>query len=259
VRRFSIQRRNKSVTDPIKRAETLVQKAEGRGIRLRLMGHGAIRIHSPRYSYLFESLKREITDLDFVSYSKSKDVLIKFFEEEGIQSDREMRMLMTVLGRYKFRDPETNFLVDVFFDKLVMNHTINFSNRLELDSPTLPLTDLLLGKTQIVKLNEKDVKDIIVLLLEHEVGDGDRDQIDAKYLSHLLGNDWGFYYTVTSNLRSIRDEFMEMYPQINNRDIVTSRIDTMLSTIENQPKSFRWRMRSRIGTSQKWYTQVDDN
>jgi hypothetical protein len=29
--------------------------------------------------------------------------------------------------------------------------------------------------------------------------------------------------------------------------------------IENQPKSMGWKMRSRVGTKQKWYTEVADD
>jgi hypothetical protein len=52
-----------------------------------------------------------------------------------------------------------------------MNHIIEFKDRLEKDYPTIPLEELMLEKLQIVKINEKDIKDLIVLILEHEIGE----------------------------------------------------------------------------------------
>ena len=97
-------------------------------------------------------------------------------------------------------------MIEVFFDKLEMNHTISFNKRLEADSPTLPLSELLLQKTQIVKINEKDIKDIIVLLRAHDVGKRDNETINLEALAQAgLISDWGFYYTVTTNLQKVKD------------------------------------------------------
>jgi hypothetical protein len=45
---------------------------------------------------------------------------------------------------------------------------------------------------------------VIVLLLEHGIGTDreciDGECIDAEYIATNLQNDWGFYYTVTTNL-----------------------------------------------------------
>ncbi len=58
---------------------------------------------------------------------------------------------------------------------------------------------------QIVEINEKDLKDSIVLLRAHTVGDTDKDTINAKRIAKLLADDWGFYYTVTTNLKKLKD------------------------------------------------------
>jgi hypothetical protein len=55
----------------------------------------------------------------------------------------------------------------VFYEKLAFSHVINWSGRLEADKPSIPLAEMLLEKMQIVKINEKDVIDTIMLLLEH--------------------------------------------------------------------------------------------
>lgn len=48
---------------------------------------------------------------------------------------------------------------------------VKFQNRLHVDSPTIPLAELALEKLQIVRLNEKDVKDMLMLFAAHPVGD----------------------------------------------------------------------------------------
>ena len=58
-----------------------------------------------------------------------------------------------------------------------------------------------LEKMQIVQINEKDIVDTIMLMREHDVGDQGPETIDAKYIAKLLGNEWGFYYTCTTNLK----------------------------------------------------------
>jgi len=42
-------------------------------------------------------------------------------------------------------------MVEIFLDKLRMNHTINFVKRLEADLITIPLTELLLENSRSLK------------------------------------------------------------------------------------------------------------
>ena len=114
-------------------------------------------------------------------------------------------------------DAPKGFHVDVFYDRLDMCHNLDFKGRLELDSPTIPLADLLLEKMQIVKINEKDIKDSMVLLRAHNLASSGREDIDAEYVSELLSKDWGFYYTVTTNLNKIR-EMMPNYEALTDED-----------------------------------------
>ena len=53
-------------------------------------------------------------------------------------------------------------------------------SRLEIDSPTVPLAGLLLQKLQIVRTNEKDIQEAVMLLSEHDVGKGDKEQVNGE-------------------------------------------------------------------------------
>ena len=39
---------------------------------------------------------------------------------------------------------------------------------------------------------------------------GDKEEINGGYIAKILGNDWGFYYTVNQNLTKLK-EFFDKY------------------------------------------------
>src|SRR5437868_11291216 len=58
------------------------------------------------------------------------------------------------------------------------------------------------NKLQIYEINRKDLVDVIALLLDHPVGEGD-DAIDARYVARLACDDWGFSSTLKLNIASL--------------------------------------------------------
>ena len=158
-----------------------------------------------------------------------------------------------------FYDRDRGIVVDVFFDKLEMCHDIDFKGRLEVDYPTIPLAEMLLEKLQIVQITEKDVKDVIILLREHEIGDHDDETINAKYIAKIFAKDWGFYYTATTNLKKIK-QLLGSFNALTDEDKrnVESKIDKLLDIIEKEPKSLGWKMRAKIGTKKIWYRKVEE-
>ena len=239
----------------------IVEDANQRGITLRLLGATAIMIHSPKDLPAFDKLNRQLSDIDFMALSKQEKKVIEFLQEKSYIYDRTNRSvaMTSSSSRYIFEHPTNKMHVDIFFDKLQMCHTIDFTKRLSVDSPTISLADLLLEKMQIVEINEKDLKDTLVLLREHEIDTHDNDTINQTYVSGILSRDWGFYYTVTQNLNKVRDA-AQKYPifEPSDQQVVKSKIDKLLDAIERQPKTMGWKMRSKIGTKQRWYTEVED-
>lgn len=236
----------------------VVTEAKEKGVVLRLLGALAFQIHCLKFSSMYKVLKREISDVDFVGYSKQSDGIRNIFADLGYILDKHYAAFRS--ERDIFWDTKNSLKIDVFFDRLEMCHTIDLKGRLEVDFPTIPLADMLLEKMQIVQLNEKDVIDTLVLLREHEVGEVDDETVNHDYIASILSNDWGFYYTVTSNFMRMRDEFLPIYAVLTEEDkhIIQTRLDTLLKKIEEKPKSFKWKMRSRVGTKKKWYNDVED-
>jgi len=243
--------------DPVVEAVRVVEEAKNQSVVLRVMGAIAVRLHCPNFTDLHRSMGREISDMDFIGYEKASSKIERFFQGLGYAA-RPLTYSFRQSGRLIFIDNTSARRVDVFLDRLEMCHTIDFSKRLEVDYPTIPLAELLLEKMQIVKLNEKDVKDTVVLLREHSIGQGDTETINIGYIAKLLSNDWSFYYTVKMNLNKVKG-LVQGYAELDedsNRD-VAGKIDQILTGIENEPKSFSWRMRAKIGPSKKWYREVD--
>jgi len=249
------------LSDYLQEALRVVEYARKKGVTLRVIGAAALRIHCSNHIELHKALGRELTDLDFVGYEKQSEDIDKVFADLGYDTKQYLSAMMDRGLRYRkfFYDRNNKRICDIFLDRLEMCHVIEFEGRLEIDYPTVSLTDYLLAKMQIVKLNEKDVKDTIVLLIEHDIGDNDKETVNADYISRLLAEDWGFYHTFTTNLNKIRqrvDDFEVIPPQEKQK--LKLNLDLLLKAIEERPKSFKWKMRARIGTKQKWYNEVEE-
>ena len=133
-----------------KEIRRIISEAEGRNLPLRIMGGAAIRMHCPGHHELYDRLKRVPKhDMDFVTYSKFRPVTKKLFMDLGYEPYISL-MLTGATGRHRqiFNDKEGNKAIDVFLDKLEMCHVIDFKDRLEVDSPTVPLAELLLQNSK---------------------------------------------------------------------------------------------------------------
>ncbi len=235
----------------------LLEAARTEGLSLRLLGALAFELQCPTYRSLRNRLGRVLSDLDFVSLSVQWNELIDFMERQGYGFDNRYAMLHGNERLIFFHDD--GFRVDIFLDRLDMCHTVDFRGRLDIDPNTISITDLLLEKLQIVQLTEKDVIDMLVLFLEHDVGESERG-IHAPYLSGLLAADWGFYYTATQNLRHLQDNAVESFEGLTEpqRAEIRNRIEVLLRRIETAPKTRRWRLRAAIGPRVRWYKEVGD-
>jgi hypothetical protein len=239
-------------------ADRLVAAARDAGVTLRLIGALAFQRRCPRFGHLQETLGRRYTDIDLAGYGRDMPRIRKLFSSLGYREDSGV-YVESEGSRLVFNHPQTRLHVDVFLDKLEFSHTISWNGRLEVDDETVPLAEMLLGKMQIVKINEKDIIDTIMLLLEHPLGASDGDTINIDHIAGLTARDWGLWRTVTMNLGKVSD-MAKRYEQLAGEDqlVVRTRVDEALERIEAEPKSRRWRLRARVGDRVKWYREVDE-
>ena len=238
----------------------IVERAQAKGVFLRILGSTAFRIHSPEYVSVHEAMNRPLTDVDFAAYSKQDRAIEAFLKEEGYKLTMAAVTPEIFALRRIFNHPTNGIHIDVFLDELNFCHKISFRGRLEADSPTIPLAELVLEKTQIVTLNQKDIKDMLILLAAHPIGDNDKETINGKHIAGILSKDWGLYYTTILSLDKIR-KGLEVYRQpFSDQDVenIRGRLDQLSKMIEEAPKSLSWKARARIGPKVKWYNDVDD-
>jgi len=264
----------------LQEAEAIVTEAEERDIILRIMGGLGVAIHCKEHRDFAVKLGRvgtgvirgqEYSDIDFMSYRKHREKIKDFFKERNY-AKRRATLSSAASERQIYYHPKGWFYVDVFYDKLlVANHPLDFRGRLELDHPTISVTDLLLEKIQMWEaFSAKDLKDCLILLKAHGIEEkGGKESIDSSYIARLLSQDWGFWYTATTNLKKIRkfvSEIDELGPEagINpdnfkkeDREEIVGKIESLLKRIEEEPKTFKWKVRSKVGAKKRWYNPVE--
>ena len=236
----------------------ILQESQAAGVIMRVIGSLAFQMHCQKFGYLQAAMGRAYTDIDFAAYNTQSKQIQGLMTSLGYQENREV-FIVSEGERAIFDKPEAGLHVDIFYEKLDFCHTIYWKDRLEIDSPTIPLTELLLEKMQIVKINEKDVIDTIMLLLEHPLGDIDQETINIKRAAELCANDWGLWRTTTMNLDKVR-QLAHGYEQLTpeQKTTVTTQVNDILSRLILEPKPLAWRLRDRVGDRVKWYKDVDE-
>ena len=239
-------------------AVRIVDMATDQGFPIRIMGACAVRLCCPSAVSFHERMNRELSDLDFMAYQKHSGAIEKMLTSLGYSQDRRI-IAFHEAQRNFYIHKEKDLKADVFFDKLRMCHEIDFKGRLELEYPTITVSDLLLEKFQIVKITAKDIKDLIILFKDQEIGESEGRLINAKHISKRLSNDWGFYYTATTNLLKIKD-FCDKFDVISEgeRQEICRKIESLITTIDNEPKTLSWKLRAKMGTRMKWYNEVEE-
>jgi len=236
----------------------IVDAADRAALPIRVLGSIGVAIHCPDSATLIERFERTYADIDFAAYRRDAFGLSNVLKSLGYREDREVTI--TSEGRRAiFDEPTSRVHLDVFFDELEFCHRIPLLGRLVADSPTIPLAELLLSKLQIVKLNDKDAVDTILLLLDHELGSGDEDVIDLPRIARLCADDWGLWRTLTMNLDKV-GMLAAGYGQLTaeQRAQVVTAATELKRTIDEQPKTLGWRLRDRIGDRRQWWTEVDE-
>ena len=240
-------------TDLLDQAIALIDVASERDIPLRLLGGLAIRLLCrdlpPR--------RRTGQDLDFASSSSHRRLLDHFLIERAFVPDKNFNALYGNKQLY-YTHSESGLALDVLIDKLEMSHTLVFADRLTRMPYTLDPLDLLLSKLQIVELNEKDADDALQLLVTFPLADSEEPAVmNLRVFRQLVGEDWGWWRTVTLNLDRIRDLVASSNgerPAIRGGRLnPNEQLSALADAAETAPKTRRWRMRARIGERKRWY------
>jgi hypothetical protein len=217
---------------------------------LRLLGGVAVKLRAK--DGLHPAFEREYADLDWITPRGASANAQRFFQALGYRPHVRFN---AINGRERllFFDEQHDRQVDVLVGVFRMSHEIRFGKRLALEPVTVPLAELRLTKMQIIELNEKDVRDALALLYDHPVKDEDGDAINGAHIAQLCASDWGLWRTFTANLDSLNNHLGRYELSGEDKRRITERIQGLQARIEEEPKSFGWKMRAKIGDRKRWY------
>ncbi len=241
------------IADPIAEAGRLVAAGAEQDILLRMIGGVAVAIRCG--SARKPPLHREYVDIDVVAPARRGRAIRDLMDGLGYEQDQSFNALHGGHRLY-FWDPVNERQVDVFLDKMEMCHAFDFSKRIDIDAQTLSLADLLLLKLQIVETNHKDYLDMLALLTDHDLTDDDGG-INVRYMSELAADDWGLWRTTTSSAERV-DQIARELEGFEQTTRVHDQIRTLLTALEETPKSRRWKMRAKVGERRRWYAVPEE-
>lgn len=242
------------------RAVLLVSAAKEAGVTARLLGGMAFQAIMPDWSGRASASQ---PDFDFVVARADRAEFSKVLEREGWVGDRVQNALHADRQLY-FSHPDGLPAVDVIVDRLVMCHTLDLRERLHVQSPTIPAADLLLSKLQIVRMNEKDAIDMLVLLAAHSLAGDDEGGISLPRIVGITSSDWGWWRTVTGNLGRLlgRTTSADGHGNLGLSPAqvrtAVEQIAELRAAIDTAPKSARWRIRNSIGDRVQWYDEPEE-
>jgi hypothetical protein len=239
------------IEDETRRIAAAIQES---GVPLRLLGGLAIHLHGDEPH---PALRRSYGDIDLVCARKAGRESSRFLVGLGYEANERFNA-MNGSERMIFYDRAHSRHIDLFVGSFRMCHALPLADRIERDSPTLPPAELLLTKLQIVRLNAKDIADMLALVLGHDVTEDDDDAINAAYIAELLAGDWGLWRTSRGSLERVAAALPESGLSAEEQARVQDRLDRRWERVEREPKGLRWRSRARIGDSKRWYEEPDE-
>ena len=242
-----VQQSEEPLRDLTDEARRISSAADRVGVPLRVVGGVAVALRCP--SVLAPPLDRERSDIDVAARGPARDDVEELIASLGWTPDRMFNGLNRET-RLLFWDDERGRQLDVFFDRIEMCHTIDFTDRLEVDPLTLPLAELLLMKLQVMETNRKDISDILALVIDHDLTEDDSG-INASHLSTVLGRDWCLWRTATLVAgRALEHARGSDFAGANR---AVEQLESLLAALEAAPKTRRWKMRARVGERVRWY------
>ena len=235
--------------DIVAEGERLLGLARQEGVPLNLLGGVAVRLHATEVP---PSLDRQYKDLDFAVPKKAGGATDKLLRDAGYEPHITFNA-MHARERGLFFDNEHDRQVDVFIGSFRMCHQIPLAERIDNGEATVPLAELLLTKLQIIQVNEKDIRDMVLLLYGHPVDEHDDDAVNGARIAELCAADWGLWRTITANLERCREHVPDYGLAPADQDRINARFDQILARIEDEPKTRGWRLRAKVGERKRWY------
>ena len=241
--------------DPVAEARRVVDAATSMKVVARVLGGAAVHLQSPDGRPL---LPRPVKDIDLVTGRGARSAVTEVLTLAGYKPDQMFNALHGA-RRLLFYDEAHSRKLDVFVGDFSMCHQIPIADRLDRDPLTIPLGELLLTKLQIVELTERDQRDVYSLTYHHDVSRGDGPGIEGDYIAALCARDWGLWRTARGNFERSLSAIGDFGLDAAARERIGERLANLWQLIESEPKTSRWKLRSRVGDRVRWYNQPEED
>jgi hypothetical protein len=238
--------------DALDAAKQIIDHAESNRVRLRLLGGLAFKLLCP--SAMEPRFRRENKDIDVVGRKGDASKIMKTLETLGYKP-RENFNKLNASERLIYYDMANRRRVDVFLDEFAMCHKFDFKQSLLPGTYTLPITELVMTKLQVIETTEKEFIDLVAAFRDFDVTAG-KGGIDGQHIASACGKDWGLYTTFSKTLATLRRR-LEPAESDDMRTVV-ARMARLAKMMEEEPKSLAWRIRARIGEKARWYEEPED-
>lgn len=233
-----------------------MQMAGDARLAVRLFGGVAIWLRSTERTRAL--LGREYADVDLVAHRRGSRDVRDLLEAAGYVPERTFNAAHGA-SRLLYHAADGAFHIDVFLDRFTMSHQLDFEARLEVEPLTLTAADLLLAKLQVAEVNRKDLTDAAMLLIDHELADGDGPgRLNAAYVSEVCAADWGLHTTAGDNLDAVDGLAPELELSPDDAGTLRARTSALRERMEQAPKSRAWKLRAKIGRRKRWYETPEE-
>ena len=218
--------------------KNILSDCKENSIDIRLFGSVALLFLDSSKIEFINNCRKEIADIDIIVRPKHTIALENYFIGRGYEANRKIKMLYG--NKRRSFCLENNISIDVFIGNITLCQDISILDRFDLSYPTTTPSDLFLTKIQKVNLSESDVFDIN-FILEYD--------IDFQYIIGLSSKDWNWWKTLTTNIpfllkKNIND---------NSKNLLTD----LLSKINSNDKTIKWKLRNIIGERKQWHNDVE--
>jgi hypothetical protein len=251
----SSQPANEPLADPVDESRRIVEAAKGKGVVARILGGAAVYLQAPNGGPL---LPRTVMDIDIATRRGARTAITGVLATAGYVPDQMFNALHGA-RRLLFYDTTHGRKVDVFIGEFSMCHEIPIAVRLDREPLTIPLAELLLTKLQIVQLTERDQRDIYNLAFHHPVSTGSGAGIEADVIADLCARDWGLWRTTKATIARCQANLPSYDIDPQTSEVIAARLTLLWDRIEAEPKTARWRLRSKVGDRVRWYDEPEEN
>jgi hypothetical protein len=194
------------------------------------------------------SLARNNNDIDLVIKRKDVGKLRKLLDNMGYEYPLRENVLYP--DQILYLDNQNRRQIDIFVDGFQMCHKFDFRKGLEERGPTLPITELIMTKLQIVEIADKDLQDLGAAFFDFRLGQGPNN-IRYDQIAGMTSRNWGIWKDFTANLAKLKSLITEIAP--DKAEEIIKRADALTAEIEKRPKSVRWKIRALAGERVGWH------